>query len=89
MPVVSDPVPAVVGIAINGDKGFLMGSPFPNGALTKSRKSALGWFTYRFAILVVSMTLPPPTAIKPSAPDSLAYSIASVNLDHQRINRYK
>lgn len=42
VPVVSEPVPAVVGTAIRGFKGFVMGSPFPNGALTKSRKSASG-----------------------------------------------
>ena len=41
-PVVSDPVPAVVGTAIKGFKGFVMGKPFPSGALTKSRNSASG-----------------------------------------------
>lgn len=41
-PVVSDPVPAVVGMAISGDNFFLTGIPFPNGALTKSRNSASG-----------------------------------------------
>ncbi len=42
VPVVSEPVPAVVGTAIRGFKGLSMGRPFPNGALTKSRKSASG-----------------------------------------------
>ena len=42
VPVVSEPVPAVVGTAIRGRSGLVMGSPFPRGALTKSRKSASG-----------------------------------------------
>lgn len=42
VPVVSDPVPAVVGTAIRGSSFFSIGSPFPNGAFTKSRKSAFG-----------------------------------------------
>ena len=42
VPVVSEPVPAVVGIAMSGDNGFFTGSPLPNGALTKSRNSASG-----------------------------------------------
>ena len=41
-PVVSDPVPAVVGTAIRGFRGFVIGRPLPSGALTKSRKSASG-----------------------------------------------
>lgn len=40
VPVVSDPVPAVVGTAMRGDNGLVIGKPFPSGALTKSRKSA-------------------------------------------------
>ena len=40
VPVVSDPVPAVVGTAIKGLRGFVMGFPAPRGALTKSRKEA-------------------------------------------------
>lgn len=42
VPVVSEPVPAVVGTAISGLRGLSMGRPFPRGALTKSRKSASG-----------------------------------------------
>jgi len=38
-PVVSEPVPAVVGTAIRGRKGLDTGNPFPMGALTKSIKS--------------------------------------------------
>jgi len=37
-PVVSEPVPAVVGTAIRGRKGWDTGKPFPIGALTKSIK---------------------------------------------------
>lgn len=42
VPVVSDPVPAVVGTAINGSNFLSIGRPLPRGALTKSRKSASG-----------------------------------------------
>lgn len=42
VPVVSLPVPAVVGTAMRGLRGLSMGRPLPRGALTKSRKSALG-----------------------------------------------
>lgn len=42
VPVVSDPVPAVVGIAIRGSSFLSIGRPFPSGAFTKSRKSAFG-----------------------------------------------
>jgi len=40
VPVVSDPVPAVVGTAISGKSFEGIGRPLPSGALTKSRKSA-------------------------------------------------
>jgi hypothetical protein len=40
VPVVSDPVPAVVGTATRGKSFPGMGRPLPRGALTKSRKSA-------------------------------------------------
>jgi hypothetical protein len=40
VPVVSEPVPAVVGIAMRGNSFEGMGFPLPSGALTKSRKSA-------------------------------------------------
>lgn len=40
VPVVSEPVPAVVGMAIRGRREAVMGRPRPRGALTKSRKSA-------------------------------------------------
>ena len=39
VPVVSEPVPAVVGIAIRGDKALVIGKPFPTGALIKSMRS--------------------------------------------------
>ena len=42
VPVVSEPVPAVVGMAINGKRDRVMGLPLPRGAFTKSRKSASG-----------------------------------------------
>ncbi|KAF7174493.1 hypothetical protein CNMCM6106_008935 [Aspergillus hiratsukae] len=42
VPVVSEPVPAVVGTATSGRRAFVTGSPLPRGALTKSRKSASG-----------------------------------------------
>ena len=40
VPVVSEPVPAVVGTATRGKSLEGMGRPLPRGALTKSRKSA-------------------------------------------------
>jgi hypothetical protein len=43
VPVVSDPVPAVVGTAMRGVRALSMGRPLPSGALTKSRKSASGY----------------------------------------------
>ena len=66
VPVVSEPVPAVVGTATNGLRGFVMGRPFPSGAFTKSRNSASGQDVYRFMSFAVSMTEPPPTARKAS-----------------------
>lgn len=39
VPVVSEPVPAVVGIAIRGYKVLVIGRPFPTGALMKSMRS--------------------------------------------------
>jgi hypothetical protein len=42
VPVVSEPVPAVVGIAIKGNSFFVIGRPLPNGAFTKSKKSFSG-----------------------------------------------
>jgi len=39
VPVVSEPVPAVVGIAIRGDKVLVIGKPLPMGALMKSMRS--------------------------------------------------
>lgn len=40
VPVVSEPVPAVVGMAIRGRNVRVIGNPFPTGALMKSIKSA-------------------------------------------------
>ena len=42
VPVVSLPVPAVVGTAIRGRRGLVIGRPRPKGTFTKSRKSASG-----------------------------------------------
>lgn len=56
VPVVSEPVPAVVGTAMRGCKGLEMGRPLPRGALTKSRKSAEGKEVYKFINLAVSIT---------------------------------
>ncbi len=42
VPVVSEPVPAVVGTATRGRRVLVIGSPRPKGALTKSRKSLSG-----------------------------------------------
>lgn len=42
VPVVSEPVPAVVGTAMSGLSGFEIGRPLPRGAFTKSRNSASG-----------------------------------------------
>jgi hypothetical protein len=39
VPVVSEPVPAVVGIAIRGSKVLVIGKPLPTGALMKSMRS--------------------------------------------------
>ena len=60
MPVVSDPVPDVVGQAMCGLTGPGTFCPAPIGAFTYVMKSA-GWLAYRFAALQVSMTEPPPT----------------------------
>lgn len=40
VPVVSEPVPAVVGTAINGMRALVIGNPFPTGAFMKSIRSA-------------------------------------------------
>lgn len=53
VPVVSEPVPAVVGTATNGFRVLLIGKPLPIGAFTKSRKSASGNVEYKFATLQV------------------------------------
>lgn len=44
VPVVSEPVPAVVGMAINGRSSRSTGLPLPMGTLMKSIKSA-SWYT--------------------------------------------
>src|SRR3569833_234320 len=84
VPVVSLPVPAVVGMAMRGFSGLSMGRPLPRGALTKSRKSASGYEVYRFMSLAVSMTEPPPTARKASGSKGLAQSMASRMLGSRR-----
>ena len=40
VPVVSEPVPAVVGMAMSGLSFCSMGRPLPTGALMKSKRSA-------------------------------------------------
>ena len=60
MPVVSDPVPDVVGHAMCGLTGPGTFCPPPIGAFTYVMNSA-GCDAYRFAALQVSMTEPPPT----------------------------
>src|SRR5690625_84426 len=60
--VTSDPVPAVVGIVVNGgirfDKGFL-----PSAA--SYSKTDASWATSTPIALAVSIELPPPTAMRP------------------------
>ena len=96
VPVVSEPVPAVVGTATSGKSFEGMGKPLPNGALTKSRKSASvyisvvqeqqvndiipGKVVYKFMSFAVSITLPPPTARKASGLYLLLTSIAALTL---------
>lgn len=78
VPVVSEPVPAVVGIAIRGWRAWVMGKPFPIGALMKSIRSASLYTenlendeklrvtvrqSHRLAAFAVSITLPPPTLL--------------------------
>ena len=60
MPVVSDPVPDVVGQAMCGRTGPGTLRPSPIGAFTYAMNSA-GCDAYRFAALHVSITEPPPT----------------------------
>ena len=96
VPVVSEPVPAVVGTATSGKSFEGMGKPLPNGALTKSRKSASvyisvvkeqqvndiipGKVVYKFMSFAVSITLPPPTARNASGLYLLLTSIAAFTL---------
>ena len=77
-PVVSLPVPEVVGMAISGFSGPGTGLPSPIGAFTYARKSA-GHVAYKFAAFAVSMLDPPPTATYPSKLPSVANAIASLN----------
>ena len=67
----SEPVPAVVGITASGASGS--GLPIPSrsrGSRRRppSRESSPPWLKITFAALVVSITEPPPTARKLSAP---------------------
>ena len=78
MPVVSEPVPDVVGHAMCGRSGPGTRCPAPIGALTYVMNSA-GWLAYRLAALHVSMTEPPPTDTKPSTFDSRANRVACWN----------
>src|SRR5215213_4190926 len=48
VPVVSEPVPAVVGTHTRGFSFFRTGIPLPSGAFTKSMKSASGYDVYKF-----------------------------------------
>mmetsp|Transcript_27274 Transcript_27274/g.70104 ORF Transcript_27274/g.70104 Transcript_27274/m.70104 type:complete len:278 (+) Transcript_27274:731-1564(+) len=78
-PVVSDPVPAVVGTAMSGLMGAVAGTarPAPTGAFTKSRKAASGCAAYRFITFAVSMEEPPPTAMYASKPPRRAKVMAA------------
>jgi len=76
-PVVSEPVPAVVGIAMCGRSVPGTGRPFPTGALTKSSSSWEGKVAKRLAALAVSITEPPPTETKASQSFSRAKSMAA------------
>ena len=78
-PVVSLPVPAVVGNANRGFTGPGTGSPLPIGAFTKSRNAASGCDEYKLAAFAVSITDPPPTATKASARKRFASSMAAAN----------
>src|SRR5215468_3865573 len=60
IPVVSEPVPDVVGQAMCGMTGAGTRCPAPIGAFTYVMNSA-GCVAYRLAALHVSMTEPPPT----------------------------
>lgn len=80
VPVVSLPVPAVVGMATRGFSFFSIGRPLPSGAFTKSKKSASGYSVYRFMSLAVSITDPPPTAKNASALKGFAKAMASLIL---------
>ena len=64
VPVVSEPVPAVVGMAIRGLRAWVMGCALPSGAGMKAWRGTVGWLRQRFRSLVVSITEPPPTARK-------------------------
>lgn len=81
VPVVSEPVPAVVGMAIRGFKGEGIGRPAPRGALTKVRKGVVGKVQKRFMSLAVSMTEPPPKARKASGWRGWAKAIAALMLE--------
>lgn len=65
---------------MSGFSWCMMGSPFPIGALMKSRKSASGFEAQRFAALHVSITEPPPNARYESYWPCFANSIASLKL---------
>ena len=78
-PVVSEPVPAVVGIAISGRTGPGTGMPRPIGMFTKSRNSCDECVAYRLAALAVSMVEPPPTATYASKPPARAHAAAAEN----------
>ena len=78
MPVVSEPVPEVVGHAICGLSAPGTLWPPPIGAFTYVMKSA-GCVAYRLAALQVSITEPPPTETYPSNLPSAANRAAAWN----------
>ncbi len=67
--------------AYNGFRGTITGFPSPIGALTYFRSGASGSHKYKFAALAVSITDPPPTAMKASKLMVLTKFVASSKLE--------
>ena len=74
--VLSLPVPAVVGRAISGFRGFVGARPSPIGGF-RYVKTVPSFVESRFIALAVSMTEPPPTATNPSTPAWRAQAAAT------------
>jgi hypothetical protein len=76
VPVVSEPVPAVVGMAIRGRRARVMGWPSPSGAGMNESSDEEAYTLKRFISFAVSITLPPPTARNASGRIPRAKSMA-------------